>query len=237
MKKYSEICTDHAVVVGSGLESVYIIYYDGWKSRKKIGITVEQSLGSRLSSYVATGAPGKVIVELIILSNNALEIERVLHARLKKYRSRGEWFEIECLWSVLDPLEFDNQARIAENFGLKIKELNSEISAFEERRSYFSQIEDEISKKIIALADQLGIGGGTLHSNKIFLEQLKNKISRLMEIEKNIERMNLQLYAREKDLEKREKILTSFRAKVKAEYEESRKPTDPIRRLFHFFKW
>ena len=237
MGKYSEICTDHAVVVGSGLESVYIIYYDGWKSRKKIGIAVEQSLGARLSSYVATGSPGKVIVELIILSNNALEIEQILHARFRNHRSRGEWFEIECLWSALNPLEFDNQMRITENFGLKIKELNGEIAVLEKRRDFFSGIEDEISKKIISLADQLGIGGGTLHSKQTFLEQLKDKIEHLMDIEKKIDRMNLQLYARQKDLDNKEKILTSFRARVKAEYEESRKPVDPIRKVFHFFKW
>lgn len=142
MKKYSGICTQHTIVVGSGLESVYIIHYDGWASRKKIGIAVEQSLGARLSSYVATSAPGKVIVELVILSNNALEIEKMLHARFKKYRSRGEWFEIECLWSTLDPLEFDNQMRISDNIGLRIRELKKEIQALEERHSFFSEIED-----------------------------------------------------------------------------------------------
>lgn len=192
---------------------------------------MEQSLGARLSSYVSTGAPSRLFVELIILTNNALAVEKMLHTRLKQYRSRGEWFEIDCLWSVLDPFEFDEQMRVRENLGLQVSELKNEINELEKRRDFYRDIEEEISKKILSLADQLGIGGGKLFSNKQFIEDLKGRIDHIIDIEKRKDIIHSDLCARERSIEEQERKLIILREKIKEEYEKSRRPSGLLQKF------
>lgn len=213
MSKYSEIDTSRTVIVGCGLEVVYVVYYSIFESRKKIGMAVEQSLGARLSQFVQTGAPSSLVVELIILTNNAASIEHAIHARLQKYRVRGEWFDIQSLWNVINLSEFGELASPSSSQA-ELFELEQELQNSIRRQENLLEVERNIRNRIDALADHLGVSRGNSESYGEFLTKLRSQIEGIFWKEEKINQTKILLRGWESKISTQEKEISNLKEEL-----------------------
>lgn len=77
--------------------SIYILHVSG-TNKYKIGKSKDPL---RRIKEIQTGSPDKIIIERIIKVKNMHKEERVIHQIFQRYRTVGEWFEINDK-SILD---------------------------------------------------------------------------------------------------------------------------------------
>jgi len=211
--RYAEIDSSGAIVVGRGLEAVYIIYYSALPNRKKIGMVVDQSLGARLSQFVQTGAPSTLAVELIILTDNARSVEEAIHARLSSYRVRGEWYDIPSLWEIIDLREF---GKYSYDCGPQadIFEHEQKLRALMRQYKQLLEMETHIHLRIRALGDYFGILQDEYKTNEIFYNELRRRIEELFWKENNINETKMLLRGWETKISEQEQEINGLKRRL-----------------------